>query len=487
MTRFIDREPEKAELTDILASNGPHLLILYGRRRIGKTYLLRNVWDGRRVFYFLAAETTGVLNRAELLRDLSDWSGRQFDARDYPTWRTVFRVFVELARAEPLIVVLDEFQHLLGQEDDAASQLAAVWDTEAMGTPLTVALSGSEVSVMQRLLSGGQALYGRANWSARLRQFDYYSASDMVEGRPAREQAQIYGIFGGTPRYLDAIRAGESLDDAVVRTFLSPRGEVNVQMQTLIEQERGIREPAVYRSLLTAVANGQTGVNDIAQAAGLGGDLTSVRHALSTLENLELVDRERNFASKATSPYRYRVSDNAVRFWYRFVHPSRSLLETADPATVWKRLVRPYLDVYMGKVFERIVRDAYLRLHEHWNLPGPKTWARWEGNDRNRRSIELDLVSELDDGRLMAGEIKWSSRPVSVKVHYDLLHDLDDLAHSGHAWARRAADLQTSAGFLYVSAAGFEDAFLALAESDPRVILKTLDDLYQQVHTAGGG
>lgn len=246
---LIDREREVAELQQLADEPGNHLAILYGRRQVGKTYLLTRAWPDRRVFYFVAADTPPELNRRDLLRELSIWSGQHYDLVDYPTWRTVFRLFADLAADTPLVVILDEFQYLLGASDDAASQLVAIWDREARGRPLTLVLSGSEVATMEHLLAGGQPLYGRANWSARLIPFDYRDAARMISGSAPREAATAYGIFGGTPRYLAAIRPGELLADAAVRTILSPRGELHLQLLSLVEQEKGIRNSRDYRAV----------------------------------------------------------------------------------------------------------------------------------------------------------------------------------------------------------------------------------------------
>ena len=478
---LIYRERELDELRRLSISGDRRLALLYGRRQVGKTFLLSQVWDERQAFYFLAAGTTPELNRAELLRELAGWAGRSFEPADYPTWRTIFRLFVDLADARgretpsrPLVVILDEFQYLLEGPDDAASQLVAVWDREARGSPLTLVLSGSEVGSMERLQSGGQPLFGRVNWSARLQPFDYWDAAQMVPGYPPRQAALCYGVFGGTPRYLAAVEAGESLGAAAARAMLSPRGEVHLQLQTMIEQERGIRDPSEYRAVLAAVAAGRTEINEIAQAAGLGGQPASVRRALAVLEQLEIVGRERNFEASRTAAYRHFIADNAVRFWHRFVVPNRSRLATGDPAEVWQQRVEPYLDEFMGKAFERLVEQAYQRHHTRWNLPAARTWARWEGQDRNRRSIELDIVARLDDGRVLTGEVKWSSSPRGLDLHHDLQRDLDDLARSGQRWAAEAQQ----GPFLYVSAAGFDDTLRALGAGRADLRLLDLSDLY---------
>ncbi len=475
---LVDREREREALQELANRPGSALGLLFGRRRLGKTYLLDRSWPDRRVFYFLAADSTPGMNRLDLIRDLTDWTGRPLEPEDFPSWRTVYRLFVQLARDEPLIVVLDEFQYLLGGADDAASQLVAVWDRELGNAELTMVLCGSEISTMAQLRDSDQPLYGRFDWSHRLEPFDYLDARRMVPDRSVREATVVYGIFGGTPQYLDAIRRGEPLGEAVCRTMLAPGGPVRVPLENVIEQEKGIRKPAEYRAVLTAVARGRTERNEIATGTGLEHRPETVRHILDRLEDLGLIWSERNYGAPSNAPLRYRISDHAVRFWYHFVDRVRSRLELQEPLEVWDTKIAPDLDTYMGKAFESICREAFVRMHERWTLPGATEWARWEGQDRSRRSVEIDIVARLEDGGTLTGEVKWSSTPVGPSLHTDLVRKLEALAASGQGWAHSALPEEPATRHLYVSAAGFTDDFRALASENDRIRLVELGDLY---------
>jgi uncharacterized protein len=455
----------------------PAIALLYGRRRVGKTYLLEHAWADRRVFYFVAADATPEINRHELIAELATWSGQDLDAAEYPTWRTVFRLLSDFANDRQLIAVLDEFQYLMDGEDDIASQLVAVFDRELRERPLLLALSGSSVAIMESLLAGSQPLFGRAAWSAKIGPFDYRDAARMVPERSSREAAMIFGIFGGTPRYLAAIEPGEPLSETVTRTILSPRGEIYLQLEHIIEQEKGIRRTADYNSILRAIAGGAHLLNGIANNTGIAA--SNIRVALRTLEDLEYIYTERNFDAPLKAAYQYRLADNALAFWFRFVHANRSRLQTGAVADVWQHHVEPYLNEYMGKVFERICRQAFQRYHADWGLPGATDWARWEGQDRNRRLIEIDAVARLDDKRILMGEIKWSSKPVGPAVYMDLIRDVQDLAASGYRWARESSTLDHSAGYFFVSAAGFSPDMAHLLASTPALHGWTLDDLYR--------
>lgn len=475
---LINRERELRELQSLADEPGPSIGVLYGRRRVGKTFLLKHAWGRRRHFYFLAADTTPGQNRQDLIFELAQWAGEDLRAEDYPTWRATFRLLGRFARQDPLVVVLDEFQYLMsGSEEGVTSQLNAVWEQELADAELTLILCGSEVGTMEGLRGG--ALYGRIDWQARLRPFDYFDAARMAPREARRQDAYVYGVFGGIPRYLESVGPDQDLSEAVIHSVLSPRGRVHLQLEHLIQQEEGIREPGEYRAVLAAIARGDTELNGIVQGAGMQGRDYAVRRILGILADLHVIVRERNFRAGRTEAWRHRILDNAVRFWFRFNHRNRSALETEGAARVWAVRVAPVLDEYMGwRTFEDMAREAFQRQHRRWGLPGAAEWARWEGLDRNRRQIEIDIVAELMDRKLLTGEVKWSSSPVGESVHVDLLRKLRDLTASGHGWASDALDPGRSHGHLYVSAAGFTPTFVERAKADSRIRLVTLEDFY---------
>ena len=476
---IVNRGSEIAELRAIAAAGKPRIALLYGRRRVGKTFLLQRAFQGHRLFYFLAGDTNPEINKLDLLRELSEFAGGPLDPQDYPTWRTILRYLAELAAREPLVVVLDEFQHLMRAEDNIPSQISNVYEKDVGTRPLVLAISGSELSLMESLLDAGKALFGRWAWAAKLSPFDYFNAAGMFPGRSERDRAYFYGIFGGTPKYLAAVDPDESVEASAARTLLSPRGEVHLQVERVIEQERGIRATEEYNAVLRAIADGKVLVTEIeARTKVAGNPLNSI---LATLQRLEYIWRERNFEAARNAAWQYRIDDPALGFWFRFVQANRSRLAGRAPVEVWTECVKPQLDDHMGQVFPAMCRQGYERFHGDWGLPGVADgrWSRWEGVDRNRRPIELDIVARGDDGRILTGEIKWSSKPCGPSLHAELIRNLEDLANSGLAWAHEALAPETSAGYLYISAAGFAPEFHELAKQDSHIKLIELADLYR--------
>jgi uncharacterized protein len=201
---FVDRENECAELNRLLETGKPRLALLTGRRRVGKTFLLMHAWEKKQVFLFTAARTTPEMNRRQLLEDLAIWSDEEIRPEDYPTWRSVFTLLLDLNVPEPLVVVLDEFQYLADEAEGVstvASELNAAWERKRPPRPFVFVISGSAVGTMEALAAGGGPLYGRFNWQHRLQPFNYRNAALMTPFRRDRDRAPLRGARrGGSAR-----------------------------------------------------------------------------------------------------------------------------------------------------------------------------------------------------------------------------------------------------------------------------------------------
>jgi len=476
---IVDREEELDHLHRLLERGRPQLVLMFGRRRVGKTHLLARAWKGPSSFYFTASETTPAQNRDALLSTFSEWSGEPVHAEDYPTWRTVFKLLLDHAPQEPLVITLDEFQYLGGSAGElkaVASELNAAWEARRPARPLVFVIAGSAVRLLEGLNEGGSPLYGRFGWQCRLRPFNYWHAAELAGLKGLRDRAYVYGLFGGTPRYLAAIDPDRTVAENAHALLLKPGGEVRELLQTALIQEQGLRDIPKYVAILRAIGRGRTELNEIAQGTGLAAD-SALREKLERLMDLDYVTAGRNLGAKPKDPYRYRLADPAFRFYYDFVAPLESVLATQDAAAVWEAHVAPNLDAYMGLVFEGMVEEAYYRLQGAFGLPLVREWGRWEGRDRNRRPLEVDIASVLMDGRVLTGAVKWRRKKVDVDVHLGHLAQIDRLAESGVHWAHEAR--KASSPLLYVASGGFTDRFRAAARaSRDEVHLWTLADLY---------
>lgn len=479
---IIDREAEIARLTQLAESGTLKLGLLYGRRRVGKTYLLTNIWDPDRAFYFTASATTPELNRKVLIEEAARWSGEEVRPEDNQTWRNVFRTLMSLVPDRDIVVIIDEFQYLASGDEglrEVASELNAVWEGRSLREGgFLLLISGSAIRTLEALKDGGSPLYGRLDWSTQLRPFDYYDAGRMVEGYDLKDRIRVYAAFGGVPKYLRPVDTRQTVRDNITNLLLAPTGEVRLQVETALAQEEGLQNITAYQAILTAVGTGRRTIGEVAAELSTRVD-SNLRRMVERLTDLGYLEEERDFEEKGTHAFRYRVGDPALRMYYGLVLPNESAIASAGPATVWReRLEKTRFPAYLGQhVFEDVTRQAYLRFQNERGLPLAESWGRWEGRDRTGKALETDVVSRLLDGTMMTGSAKFRTRAAGANVFLEHLRDLERLADSGKGWAREA--MSKSSPKLFVSAAGFKDSFMTVANaSGHRVICWAVDDLF---------
>lgn len=480
---LIDRETELARLREQADQDEARMVLITGRRRIGKTHLLRHCWSDRPVFHFTAANITAAQNRQALLDEAGRWAGETLRPQDHPTWRTTLRALLELRPDRRVVVVLDEVQYLAEDPRDLssfASELNAVWESDLRReAPPLLVLSGSAISTLEGLTAGDAALHGRISWHGRLGPFRIHQAVRMLPGYSRADQVAAFGAFGGTPMYLDEVDTERPLEENIVRHLLAPDGRVREQIETAIDQELGLRDVSTYRGILAAVGQGRPTGGEIASAIGSSHD-TPLRRKLERLIRLEYLERLRNFGAASNQPYSYRLADFAFRFHYGLVVPNASAIETAGARSVWHERLEPDAwPTYLGQhVFEDVVRQAYLHLQKERDVPTVSEWGYWQGRSPAGEPVEIDAVCRLLDGRMMTGSVKHRSRPASASVWTDHVRKLRQLRGSGRKWVHQA--LEPDAPFLFVSRFGFTDSFHEVRREHPErpVIAWTLEDLF---------
>ena len=396
MEVLIDRERELGLLEREYREPGFRLLVVYGRRRVGKTYLLRWFCRGRPCVYYVAAE----LPYKSLARE---FSLAVKEALGLPIAGDVVEVLEALARLHrggggKLVVVLDEFQYLVEAEPSLPSRLMRSIDTVLKGSEMLLVLCGSSVSFFEKRLLGYRApLYGRRTGQLRLRPMAFWEAWGFNPELAAVEAARLYGVAGGTPAYLALLGPGASAEK-LVEEATRPGSPLLDEPVLLLRQE--LREPRTYLALLRAVAEGRVEPGEAAQAAGV--DSRSIGRYIEVLEELDLVERVRPLGRRR--PVQLRFRDNFFRFWFSFILPLRSLIESGAVEKA-RRAILGELDSYMGRAFEEtIVPQLAARMVERGILPlEPRQAGPWW-----RRGAEIDLVLRSPGRATAFIEAKWA-------------------------------------------------------------------------------
>jgi uncharacterized protein len=471
MSSFINREREIADLGDAWDQAGAQLRLLYGRRRVGKTYLLQHFLSGDRPHcYFLASAMTVASNLERLAQSLIDAypQGQTLKPAAIPTLWSILQLYGEIARERRFALVLDEFQYLVEADGSIPSQIQAWWDASGLRTQAYVVICGSQVGMMEALTGANQPLYGRLTSRCKLQPMAYYDTALFYEDSnwTTREKLIAYGVLGGTPKYHASFSPGVDLASNIIRHVLSPDGLLHNEPEVVICSS-SVRDPALYNSMLQAVASGETRRSEIEQRAGV----TSSQFGFcsQTLIDLEWMGREKPFGEHSAKRSIYTITDHFIHFWYRFVSALAGELEFRDTAEVYASRVEPYINDYMGRyVFEDICmqylkKNAAAR-HGLKIRDAGRYWSR-DG------SVEIDIVGDLDDGGTLACECKWSSSPIGVSVYYELMRKVSLMPPPRGTGPVRYA---------LFSAAGFDNSMLETAARDDVALVSGEELLHEQ-------
>ncbi|MBM3472256.1 MAG: ATP-binding protein [Armatimonadetes bacterium] len=462
--RFVGRKAELQALGGFYARPGAQLFVLYGRRRVGKTELVRQFCRNRRHLYFQAAQEPDHDNLSHFAAQAARATGNPLFRRAHFTrWEDALQQVAESAGQERLVVVLDEFPWLCEANRGLPSLLQRFWDHHGQSSSLFLILCGSSIGFMEEgVLAYRSPLFGRRTGQQELLPLTYREAAEFVGGYSPADRLRAYALLGGIPMYLQQFSDRRPLRDNVQQEILLPQALLHNEPSFLLQSE--LRDPRIYNSILQAIASGLTKHNEIAQRVDPRPG--AISRYLERLEQLRLVQRVVPVADRAPGRRtrgRYFLRDNFLRFWYRFVMPNRSLLELGETAQVWRDSIAPQLDAFVGPAFEHVCRE-YIRRHWREKLPVP---AQSEVGRHWAKDVEIDLLCRNADGSHYCGECKWTIRPVGIRVLEELRLKTQSLPP---AWRRKLRHV-------IFSRAGFTEALRAQADGE-NVILVDLAELY---------
>lgn len=420
---FFNRADELAALDERLASPRAEYFVLYGRRRVGKSRLLRHFGERCRQFYFEASAGSREDQLADLSAELAHFTGRAlYEEQPLTSWRAAFAALGELLEAGQTMIVLDEFQFIARQEPEIGSLLNRFVAEHAEDPDLLLCLSGSDVSFFERSVVGyGATTYGRRTGSLRLLPFPWQEIGAFVPGWGVEDRIRAWAVFGGIPHYLKELEGEGALADAIRRVVLYPDGLLREEPRFLLAQEGRLRDTDTYMSCLRAIAAGVTRLNEIAQRIGKTRS-EEARPFLETLEEMALVERRYPITQGKGRKVSYAITDPFLRFWFRFVAPRESRLQTrADADRYLEEELLPQLDKFVSEeAFERICQGWLLR-----RLDEAVESGNWWGQVRRReegalrsRTYEADAVAIDAGGAVLAlGSCKWADRDAEGHEH----------------------------------------------------------------------
>jgi uncharacterized protein len=415
---FIGRNQEVDLLNRELDRSRPSLMVLYGRRRVGKSALLAQVTRSRRTIYYQATEVLGSINLALIKHEIARQLGEADPILEaLEQWEGLLTYVADAARAggEPLTLVLDEFPYLCQTVEGLPSIVQKVFDRVTdQRVPLNLILCGSRISFMEELLGERNPLRGRQTLELDLLPMPYREAAAFFPDWAPEDRLAAYGVFGGLPYYLQLCDPRRSLRRNILDVVLDPGGPLSNEADNVLRAE--LSTPARYATILQAIATGCTTTGQILGRAREISDARALSPYIEKLQALRLVRSMRSMdAPPKARSQRFSLADPFLAFWYRFRLPSSSALAVGHAAHVYDHVIEPELDAYLGEVLEWIGREYIQRYGtEILTSPAREVGKIW-GED-----YDLDMAGTLLDGSVVFGECKWSRRKVGMSVLRDL-------------------------------------------------------------------
>ncbi|KAA0257653.1 ATP-binding protein [Deferribacter autotrophicus] len=459
---FIGRDYELKKLNELYSEDKFHFVVIYGRRRVGKTALLSEFCKRKPSLFFVAEEYSDEI----ALKNFSRTIFAHFNLKglgSFDSWENAFLFLGERAKENRLVVVIDEFQYLVNSNRNIPSTLQKLIDHLLKNTKLFLIVCGSYVSFMEREILGYKSpLYGRRTAQMEIIPFRFFESTQFFPKISIEEQVYIFSVFGGTPQYLVTFDPEIDLYENIKTKILDKSSYLFEEPKFLLKQE--LREPSIYNSILESIASGCTKLNEIATKIGI--ETSKTAKYLKTLIELRIVEQLKpEKIGKSSRSSIYRIKDNFFRFWYRFVFENKGLIEQDMPQYVVENKIKPYMNSYVGLIFEEIAVEYLKILNKQRKLPFifDRIGKWWGNNPVKKREEEIDIVA-YDEENLLVGECKWQNKKVDLPVLNQLIE-------------KSALFDKPNKYYVLFSRSGFTESMIKFAMNNPSVILIGLDDM----------
>lgn len=467
MDMFIGREKEIRALERLYQSDKFEFVVIYGRRRVGKTALINHFIDGKKAIYFMGVESNEKQNLENFSKSIIEYSSGIQTETSFSSYQSALEYVFKLSENERVILVVDEYPYVARSSKSLATTLQMLIDKSKDHSKLMLILCGSSMSYMEdHVLAYKAPLYGRRTAQMKIMPFDFEECCTYLDRFSDEDKAYIYGIVGGTPQYLLQIDDKLSVEDNIKNTYLNPMSFLYEEPLNLLKQE--VREPAIYNAIITAVATGHSKMSEISTKAG---ESTTVCSGyLKNLIDLGIIKKETPYGEKASKKTIYSIEDNMFYFWYRFVLDNSSAIARGAVNLVYKKVETQRND-YMGRIFEEICAQYLWKMLLDGNAAIEFTsLGRWWGNDpRKKMQVEIDIMGEQDSTSAIFAECKWRNENVDLDV-LETLIDRSGLFH------------YTKVHYFLFSKTRFTKGCIEKAEDMGNVTLVSYRDIVQKMN-----
>ena len=412
---FLGRQSELKRLDALFGSDKFECVVIHGRRRSGKTALLREFITNKKAIFFSAQETSSQEN----LKNLSDGIDAFTDDKPANTqaagsYEDAFERVYDLACTERIMLVIDEYQFLVSSHRGISELICRQIDKNLINSKLMLIICGSSEPVIESEAIGyNSPFHGRRTAQIKLQPFNFFETKRLYTGFSPFDVAVVYGLTGGVPKYLEYMDPDLSIEDNILRNFFDTSSFLFEEPANILRRE--IRDPTYYNAILRAIAIGQTKNSEIASSVGL--ETSACTAYLKNLIALGFVGKYTPVTERAGKKTYYEIEDNMFRFWYRFVHGNISQIQSGMADRIWRGVARE-IPSFMSKIFEDICRQWLQQRNQAGRLPIKIVEiGRWWGVDPVwKTDASVPIIAYADDDNAIFADCEWSEEPTQVGV-----------------------------------------------------------------------
>ena len=479
---FIGREAELQFLQNKYEEKKGQLIVLYGRRRVGKTETLKEFCKGKPHVFYSCTQSTDKVQLAKFSKQMfkENIPAKKYIS-EFTDWESAFKAVLDLPYGDQKkMLIIDEFPYMCKGNKSIPSILQNLWDTELKDQNVMIVLCGSAMSFIEKdLLAEKNPLYGRATGIYKMTEMGFYDAVKFFPDYSDADKVLAYSILGGIPHYLRQFNPDLSVAENIKRNILTKGSVLYSEVEFLLHQE--LRETPIYNSIIEAVALNNTKLNDISTKA-LIEDSSKTSVYLKNLIELGIIEREFSVDSKTREKANanrgtYRLTDNFFRFWYAFGFTNYSQLEDGDVDGVYDYAIAPALDQFASYAFEDVCKEFVREMQKQNVLPFRYSkMGRWTGkttiydkdapNGIRVAETEIDLLAiGRSEKEYLVGECKYKVEPFTYGEY--------------HKTRVKLTPLKEKAEFFYAlfSRSGFDDKLAAEAEASSNIQLFDLSKI----------
>lgn len=452
---FIGRAYEMNTLNRLYQEDRFQCVVVYGRRRVGKTRLLTEFCRDKKSIFYVGEEHNDAMSLSKFTAQLKESFNLPSYFSNFESWEQAFMFLADQAKAERLVLVLDEFPYLSNANPRLLSILQNIIDHHFLNTRLYLILCGSSISFMENeVLAHKSLLFGRRTAQLKISPLTFYEAIQFVPSWSPTDKVALYNILGGVPQYLLQFNEKSALGENIVQHLLDKSAYLYGEPNLLLNQE--FRNPAMYRSIIEAIAGGASRLNDI--STKIGEETAKTATYLKALIELDLVLKCVPIGEKE-SPRRavYKLGEPLIQFYYRYVSPNLSLVEREMGDYVYKERIEKLLPEFYGRQFEEICMAYLHRENQRQSLPFvfDEIGSWWGNNPHLKRQEEIDIVAISKDNVLL-GECKYRNEAVDSDVLHKLIdrgvcfphHNKHFIVFSKSGFTKAAKDFARSHGYM---------------------------------------